>query len=1327
MLSRDEGIGMTPELYPPAPAGVPADLTAPSGRYKRQTALAVLGVLGFFLLYLGLTGWFALVAYRAFRGYAAHPGRAFLIGVPAVFLFLVLVKGLFARRKISRDSMLEVTADEQPELFAFIARIADDTGAPRPHKVYLSADVNAAVFLDVGLINLIVPSRKNLILGLGLVNSLSLDELKAVIAHEFGHFAQRSMGVGQWVYIAQGFVRDLLARRDFLDRTIHWISVLDLRVAWVGWVMRLLVWALRAVVDQLFRFVVLLSHALTRQMEFQADLVSVSVAGSDSLVHALHRLQGADRGWGEAANFVVRETQRGRLTEDLFAVQTRFVDRYREVHALPGHGETPQRPSATNGAHRVFAHGIADAPQMWSTHPSNKDREESCKAQYFPSHLDTRSAWLTFREPELVRRRMTAHFIELATRADPDGPPQPPSPVDKVSVSLDESLRTVDEIFGRPALDRRYQGLYTTMSMTRALARDEVLYSEPVQPLDVNSLHFELDALFDEQVGEGVEQYFQLNEELAQLEGLQRGFLQAPGGAILHRGRQLRRKELGGAVAETKRELEEHRRALADRFRLARGIGLRIARELDARRAAGSAGDDESTGLNAPADQSLLADDAAASADATDSTSHNAAPIAIATATTWTAHLEALAHLLQYAEHTAADLSDNVGYFEHVLSIVFADGRVSKSEMQRLEAEGADLAHTIRNIYDARQQVRLPDPVRNRVSKDALCWEELIGTHLHLTAPTAEDFYNDWIGMAASWWSPYRSALDALSVHTLDVLLETEEYLATCLRKGTDPGVAPTAAAVPGFRPFPFGAERERQERLGWWDRFQVAEGFSGGALRFLVAGAILAPAFIAGFMTAQTELVVHNGLQRPVMVSIGDSEFRVGARGQRTVDVESAELAVTTRTMEGEVIESFTTPDLGSMPEPVYNVAGAAVMVRWWSVYGTALERDPAFETQRLFAADVDHLFESPPQSISTRSGRGGGVRSVLDAVDDPVQIYNLPVDASSLAEAHLRWDPPDAPGLGVWIGSLPPEAHNAAARGLHDRVPSPRSFQLWNRYGDREEIGSYCEAAERDFEIALCATDERVEQLARETGDPWLYLRAADVALDQARYEEALALYQRAAPVRASVESSLTTTEARVLRVLGQYEAAARLPTQHSPRYEYLLAIELGRGDDSLWGYTAARAREAGEFYTDALAALEQQDTADMLALAAASQGAPEEWVEAMVADRRPLKEHAAAVSVWAMGWRLDLPELRERAALAYQELAGEADLTSIDLDALRSTPEALVAQEHELRWSALTQAHVRLAALIAWNGEVPAEWRAFAHGALFLAERPAFARER
>src|SRR5207244_1928026 len=126
----------------------------------------------------------------------------------------------------------------------FLHRLADELGAPRPYRVYLSPGVNACVFYDLSLLNLIIPSRKNLDIGLGLVNVLNIGELKAVLAYEFGHFAQRTMAVGRWVYISHQIATHIVAKRDAFDRFLAYLSRLDIRIAWIGWLFRLIVWAI---------------------------------------------------------------------------------------------------------------------------------------------------------------------------------------------------------------------------------------------------------------------------------------------------------------------------------------------------------------------------------------------------------------------------------------------------------------------------------------------------------------------------------------------------------------------------------------------------------------------------------------------------------------------------------------------------------------------------------------------------------------------------------------------------------------------------------------------------------------------------------------------------------------------------------------------------------------------------------------------------------------------------------------------------------------------------------------------------------------------------
>src|SRR5947209_11980035 len=203
-------------LYPPSPANVPADLTAPSPAYRRQTALTFISVVLFFLIYFGVIAacicyfvWcaFSFLLIFVHSGFACIAVLQLCLLVPMLALFLVLVKNLFRWGGKEKHARIEIFAHEHPRLFHFIDRVFEETGAPYPRRVFVDAEVNAAAFDDGNaLAQLFFPGRKNLLIGLGLANVVNLTEFKAVLAHEFGHFSQRSMRLGVYVYAAMSLI-----------------------------------------------------------------------------------------------------------------------------------------------------------------------------------------------------------------------------------------------------------------------------------------------------------------------------------------------------------------------------------------------------------------------------------------------------------------------------------------------------------------------------------------------------------------------------------------------------------------------------------------------------------------------------------------------------------------------------------------------------------------------------------------------------------------------------------------------------------------------------------------------------------------------------------------------------------------------------------------------------------------------------------------------------------------------------------------------------------------------------------------------------------------
>lgn len=545
-------------IYPDGPKDVPPTFARPTASYRQRAWIAVGGLLLFILVYFALVGWFVYTGIVQVARAGANAGFApIFVGACSLFLAFFMIKALFFIRKGSAGDGIELKREEQPRLFAFLDRVADETGAPRPHKVYISPSVNAAVFYHLSLFNLIFPSRKNLEIGLGLVNMLNLGELKAVIAHEFGHFAQRTMAVGRWVYTTQQVASHIVARRDALDGFLRGLSRQDLRVAWIGWLLGVIVWALRAIVDFIFRLVIITQRALSREMEMQADRVAVSISGSDALVLALHRLAVADDAWDRTLRFVQSETAAKRPPRDMFDIQHALADKLGIIYNDPDYSRRPSMPVGGGASFRVFETELAQPPRMWSTHPMNHEREANAKSTYLFAPADERSGWLIFDQPQALRERMTQSIVGETEAA---------------IVDTSETLRQLDSHFEVEHLKARYRGLYLGFSPVRHVARPNELYetiaiTEPIQ----------IESLYPQSLGDELERLRSLEREHALLCSLRDRIYDAPDGVIRHRGSILKRSQLPAAITLVDQERKQVRESLHAALKRIRSLHLSAA------------------------------------------------------------------------------------------------------------------------------------------------------------------------------------------------------------------------------------------------------------------------------------------------------------------------------------------------------------------------------------------------------------------------------------------------------------------------------------------------------------------------------------------------------------------------------------------------------------------------------------------------------------------------------------------------------------------------------------------------------------------------------
>ena len=451
-------------LYPASPADVPETLTQSSSQYRLRVFVVLASVVFFFTLYLGLLiGSAYLVYWGLTTPLDIEPGRRggsnrglllifrILLPITGGLMFLFLFKGLFKRQRALKSYDIEITEKDHPRVWDFIGRLCEETGAPLPARVFVNFEANACVCYDGSILNLFWPAPKHLKIGLGLINCINLTEFKALLAHEFGHMAQRSMKLGTYVYTSSRLMGDLVWGRDFFDDLLDSWCRLDIRISAVAWVFTFILWLLRQALGLLFKGIFFLDKALSRQMEFNADLVAVSVTGSDAPVHLLKKSGFAEETLNQAIQDIQAAADHHLYTRDLFFHQNHALPFLRRVRKEPRLGEIPDLPDDPKEETRVFDPKDDEyLPHMWLTHPPNSQREENCKETYIRTAFDERSPWLLFDESTVLREKVTKKFYRVVMKI----------PKDVILLDAEEIQSFIDEEHAESTYDPKYHGVY---------------------------------------------------------------------------------------------------------------------------------------------------------------------------------------------------------------------------------------------------------------------------------------------------------------------------------------------------------------------------------------------------------------------------------------------------------------------------------------------------------------------------------------------------------------------------------------------------------------------------------------------------------------------------------------------------------------------------------------------------------------------------------------------------------------------------------------------------------------------------------------------------
>ncbi|NDV81128.1 M48 family metallopeptidase [Bacteroides sp. 51] len=318
-------------------------------------------------------------------------GFAFMFG-------LYLIKFLFSGTKNENPGRRQIKESECPALFQAIREVAESTACPMPKKVFLSPHVNACVFYNTSFWSIIFPVKKNLEIGLGLFTCMNVDELKSILAHEFGHFSQNSMKVGSGVYVANTVIYNLAYTEDKWDRFVEGWCRVDINIlalfgaltrGFTNWVKRQL--------HGMYGFVNRAYMKLSRSMEYDADAIACRYIGKKVFSSALRKIDYLSYSSNFTNGMIAELAAKGEKPDNVFQlydVMTKLLAEREDIRF--GH-----ELLMTSGVSYGYPESRVKIENVWDTHPSMDDRIAFASGEV-KRETDLRSSWVLLPE-EMIR------------------------------------------------------------------------------------------------------------------------------------------------------------------------------------------------------------------------------------------------------------------------------------------------------------------------------------------------------------------------------------------------------------------------------------------------------------------------------------------------------------------------------------------------------------------------------------------------------------------------------------------------------------------------------------------------------------------------------------------------------------------------------------------------------------------------------------------------------------------------------------------------------------------------------------------------------------
>lgn len=316
----------------------------------------------------------------------------FLIGrIPVQLLLFILLTGLYTLSAIVRsifarvkqqDPGRQVQPGEMPELWQMAQEVARKVGTRPIDTIFLTPGVEVAVTERGSLANKLRDrGQRILILGLGALSGMTQGQLRAILAHEYGHFTNRDTAGGAFARQVQ-FSVYTMGYRLAASGLARWYNP-----AW---------WF----VNGYYRIFLRITLGASRLQEVLADRIAVLSYGIQDMVDGLKHVIHKDLEFGQQVNV---EIERAR------AARTGLNNLY-TLPPVPDPAPLEQK----------LAEIMGKPSSPYDSHPAPRDRLaliQRIKVSGFFDH-DPRPAWDLIPDAIRLQEETTAKIEERLRQQD---------------------------------------------------------------------------------------------------------------------------------------------------------------------------------------------------------------------------------------------------------------------------------------------------------------------------------------------------------------------------------------------------------------------------------------------------------------------------------------------------------------------------------------------------------------------------------------------------------------------------------------------------------------------------------------------------------------------------------------------------------------------------------------------------------------------------------------------------------------------------------------------------------------------------------------------